>query len=437
MKRSSEMINCIAELMFNVALAGWMFCLAVLNFDFTVMRLSFPLLCLAAFAAYGIDRFLLNRGVPAPLFVAVQVLLTSAGGWLYVSTICIEPYVLRTVVITCAVYCCTFPAAAYMAYYGVGKNGMLLSFDILTVLMIFLLFLSYFKSMPALGSTLIMCGAALAVTVVSQISERAGRYSSDGAQVQGSAVGGRLLLAGALLAVLIFAGLIVLLAFGGLESVSHLLVELLTAIVNGVKAVLAFLYAQLERFVRWLASMMEDTTVGDAGFEMAGGMDVAVDYGDSELNLPGWLIYVGIGLGVALLAWIMFRLRRSAVKRVSRRMVRRRVRTKRESGLSLALAGIFAGLKRKLLYRFNCVRYRKTAPGLLAWCEKKAGDELCRRQGESGQQFLLRLARTRENAEEGAGLYALAEAVERSFYSPHPASVSRELYSRIRKLKFT
>ncbi|MGN1001637.1 MAG: hypothetical protein ACI4PC_02610 [Oscillospiraceae bacterium] len=437
MKRSTEILNGLSALLFHVALTGWFFCLSILNVDFTAMSLPYALLFLAAAAAYGLNRLMVNRGVPAPLFVAAQALMVGAGAWLFVSTLRLEPYSLSTAIICCVIYCCAFPTSAFLAYYGVGKNGMLLRFDLLAIMMILLLLLSYYRTMPAFSSTLVLCGVALAAAVLSQIAERAGRYSAAGSSVQGSAAGGRVMLAAAIVFLLLLTGVIVLLAFGGLESVSHFFAELISAIVNGVKTALVFLYGQLERLMRWLASQMGDDDPMEAGLGMQGGAATDVDYGEGELALPAWLGYAAIAVAAILFVWILFRLRRGGVKRMGRRTVRRRVRTKRESGLSLALAGLFAGLKGKLLYRVNCVRYRKTAPGLLAWCEKKAGGELGRRAGESGEQFLLRLAQSRDGDGEAPALRSLAEAVERSFYSPGPAPVSRELYAAVRKLKFT
>lgn len=436
MKRSSEILSSVAAVLFHVALGGWLFCLSVISFDFEGMGLNFLLLSLAAVAAYGINCFLLKRGVPAPLYVVVQAVMTAAGAWLFVKTLYLEPFVLRTAVISCVIYCFVFPSTAYIAYFGVGKNGMLLRFDLLAVLMILLLLLSYFKDMPAFSSTLTMCALALAVTILAQISERAGRFSSGGSKVQGSAVGARVLLGAAFAFVLLLTGVITLLAFSGVESVSRFFAQVLTAAANGVKSALVFLYRQLERFMVWLASMMDDAPMEAAGVGMGAGGAAPIDYGEGELELPAWLAYAAAAVGAALFAWVLFRLRRSGLKKTGGRRLLRRVSAKRENGLSPALAGLFAAMGERLRYRIDCVRYRRTAPGLLVYCEKKAGKEQSRREGESGEEFLLRLARRREG-EDASTLRSLAEAVERTFYSPRPAPVSRELYAAVKKLKFT
>ena len=87
----------------------------------------------------------------------------------------------------------------------------------------------------------------------------------------------------------------------------------------------------------------------------------------------------------------------------------------------------------ELLFRYNCLRYRRSCAGLLAWCEKRAEGELCRRPDESGERYLLRIASI-IGGESGNILSELASMVERSFYSPEPVAVSNEFYKRVRSI---
>lgn len=439
MKRSAELLSCLAAVLFHVALTGWFFCLAVINFDFTAMGLNFIWLCLAGMAGYLLNALLLSRGVPAPVFALVQLLLVAGGAFLYTRCAALEPYVLRTVVITCAIYCTTFPMTAYLAYEGPGKNGMLLRFDLLVVMMAVLLLLEHFLVMPAMGSTLIMCGLALAFTVVALVAERAGRWTGSGGPVQGNALAGRLLLAGVFLVVALVTAAIAVLAGGGVRSFSQLCAELLSRCAAGIKSALLWLYGLVERFFSWLAQFAGDMEFAAVGMEEQTVQGGDFRMSDAELSLPGWVPWALAALGAALLAVVLFRLRRGRAERGGRRTVRRyRRQTRRESHLKGAFAALLRTLGAKLRYRFNCLRLRRTAPGLLAWCERKAGKDLARRTGESGEQFLLRLAGGEDRGEEeGRPLRELAALVERSFYSPHPAPVSRELYAAVKKLKFT
>ena len=89
----------------------------------------------------------------------------------------------------------------------------------------------------------------------------------------------------------------------------------------------------------------------------------------------------------------------------------------------------------KLRYRVDCIRFRNTPAGLLAWCERhvpKAGRKL---PSETGSQFLLRLAEGQDGVSSEA-LRTLAALLEKAFYSPSRAEADPALCSAVRKCRF-
>ena len=68
MKRFTELFSGSSVMLFHVALTGWMFCLAKINNDFQEMSLNYLPLCAALLLAYYLDRLMLHKGAPVPLF---------------------------------------------------------------------------------------------------------------------------------------------------------------------------------------------------------------------------------------------------------------------------------------------------------------------------------------------------------------------------------
>jgi len=433
MKRSAAYLGGAAVALLLVALSGWLYCLSKINFDYTVMRVNFLWLSLGALAAFGVNCVLLRRGVPVPVFAAAQVLLAGCAVFVFLHSVHLEPVKLRTMLIVGAVYTLIWPATAFAAYEAPRKNALLLCFDLSAILLATLLLLDRFLELPALAPCAGMCLVSLAAALLALVAERAERLSGNAESVAGNRGAGRLLLALCFAAVLGLAALVAAVASGGIRTAAEACAAALRWLWTQILTGLRWLYGLLERFLLWLSRFAPDLPEEAGGGPAMTGMEEAEALQEMSLYLPWWF-YAALGaLVLALLAWIVWKLRRHRFGRVGVRSVRRATVTRRESEASGALRELLDRWKKALRYRLNCMLLRKTAPGLLAWCERKAPKCDARRAGESGEAFLRRLAEARA----APPLAELAALVERSFYAPAPTPVSAELYRAVRRTKFT
>lgn len=435
MKRFTEILSGSAAMLFQVALAGWMFCLSEINLDFNVMSLNYLWLSTALLLAYFINRLLLRRGLPVPVFVALQIVFIAAGAVLFTKSIYIEPYYTRTLVFNCIFYCIGYIVAAFIAWSPTNETGLLLRFDGLAVMLIIVLVLDELLFMPAADGSALMCAVALAVTLLAAISMKAGSLRGRGSAVQGNPALGRIMMAVVFIVMALLAALVVLYATSGMKSFTEFALEVINTCAEAVKAALLWIYRQIEGFMLWLSQFFDPGEMEAIGAEQQGGL-APPDAAEEEVGpVPSWLYYVLAGLGAALLGYIVFRLRHVRVGKLHIRRAVVLTELRRESGLKKALAELWAKLISALRFKWNCLSRRRTAPGLLVWCERKVDASLRRKADESGESFLRRAGQSYGD-ELGKALDELALLVERSFYSPRPAAVPAELYKTIKRGKF-
>lgn len=430
MKRFTEILSGSAAVLFQMALTGWMFALSKINFDFAVMELNYLLLSAIVLAAYFINMAVMRRGVPVPVFAIIELIIVGAGAFAFVKCVRLEPFALRTVIINCVIYCLGFFAAAYLAWTPTSSNSILIRFDCLAVMSLVMIVLDELLTMPGAKSALMMCWICLALTLLAAISLKSGALIGRGRAVEGNAALGRIMLIVAFGLLGVIALAVIGFATVGFKSFSEFLLTILTAVVKWVKAALLYLYRLFERFMLWLAQFAKDVPVESGETEAVPPMELPAGE-ELAAQLPGWIYYVLIAIVAAILVFVVFKLRKHrAVRVVSHRYAA--VKVQRESGLGKALRELLERLRILLRYRWNCLRLRRSAAGLLAWCERKSPEEFSRRTDESGPRFLRRLSAIFGEQ----CLENLALLVERSFYSPHPVTVPPALYKSVRKLKF-
>ena len=435
MKRFTELLSGSAVMLFHAALTGWLFCLAKINSDFQVMSLNYLPLCAALLAAYFLDRLMLHRSVPVPVFIVAQLLFIGLGAWLYTQCVVLQPYKTGSVVMNCIIYCLGFLVADYVAWMPTNENGVLMRFDALAVMLVILLALDKLLALPAAGGAIAMCAVCLLLMLLSSVSMRSGRLAGRGSAVQGDPALGRVVLGAVLGLLAVLAGLVVAYAAGGVKSISEFLLNVINTCISAVKTALLWLYALFERFMLWLTSFMDPGPMGAVGMApMGGGPEPEIEAGELGA-IPFWIYPALIALAAAVLIFVIFRLRRLKVGRVHFASAPVRVE-KRSSGLKKALLELFARLKAAVLFRWRCLKNRKTAPALLVWCEGRVDKSLRRRADESGESFLLRLSRCGYGPELSKALESLANCVERSFYSPAPIPVPAEVYKTLKRGKF-
>lgn len=433
MKRFTEILSGSAAMLFQVALTGWMFAMSEINFDFVSMELNYLLLSALMLLAYYLNILMMRRGIPVPAFAVVQAVFLAAGIFTFVKSVALEPFALRTVIINCIIYCLGFVVAAFLAWMPTNQNGLLLRFDVLAVMSIIMIVLDELLYMPGAGDCLGMCFICLALTLLACISMRSGALAGRGGAVEGNGALGRIMLFAVFGIIGLLALLVIIYASSGVKSFSEFLLNVLTAIVNAVKAALLYVYGIVERIVRWLAQFADDTPMEAVGTESVG--NVAIDMGEQAVGpVPGWIYYALGAVALGIVVYIIFKLRKYRTFKIYSN-VAIVTGARRESGFLKALKELWGKLKTETVFRWNCLRYRRSAAGLLVWCERKAGEELQRRSDESGEKFLLRLGQSLGGEAETV-LTELAGYVERSFYSPLHAEVPPGLCKAVKKTKF-
>lgn len=435
MKKFTEILSGSAVMLFHVALTGWLFCLSKVNVEFEAMSLNYLALCAVLLPAYYLDLFMLRRGLPVPVFALAQIAFAAIGAWVFVQSAYLQPFKTGTVVMSCIIFCLGFVVADFVAWIPTNESGVLLRFDALTAMIIILLALDHILSLPAAGGAIAMCAVSLFAMLLSGVSMRSGRLAGRGTAVQGDPAVGKILLGVVLGLMALLAGLLVMFATSGMKSFFGFALELGRKCLRAVGAALLWLYGLLERFMLWLSQFASNEPMGAVNAPQSGPV-IEPDLSGGELSaVPDWLYPALIALAAAAVVFAIFRLRHVRVGKQRFHTGVVRVQT-RSSGLKAALGELLLRLKNLVLFRWRCLRFRKTAPGLLLWCEGRVEKSLRRLPGESGESFLRRLSRLGYSPELSAALESLAELVERSFYSPVPVTVPAEVCKSLRRGKF-
>ena len=434
MKRFTEILSGSAVMLFHVALTAWLFCLSRLNSEFAEMSLNCLPLCAVLLLGYYLDMLMMRKGAPVPVFAAAQIAFVALAVWVFTQSVHLEPYKSGTVIMNCIIYCLGFLVADFVAWMPTNESGVLLRFDALAVMLIILLVLDELLILPAADTAMLMCAVCLVLMLLSAISMRSGRLAGRGRAVTGDPVVGRIALVVVFVLLAVLAVLVVMYATSGMKSFSEFCLMVINAVVAAVKAVLLWLYGLLEAFMLWLSQFAADVEMEAVGLEMSGTAAPEISGGEVG-EMPGWIYPVLIVLAAAALVFIVYRLRHVRLGRVHFSVGNVQVQ-KRQSGLKKALLDALRRGLGALSFGWNCLRWRKTAPGLLAWVERRVEPAQRRRDGESGEAFLRRLSSCGFGCELSSALLTLADSVERSFYSPVPAAVPAPVYKTLRRGKF-
>lgn len=433
MRRFTEYLSGAAVVLFQVALTGWMFVLSEVNFDFSHMKLNYIQLSALMLAAYALNLIMLRRGVSVPVYAAVQVFVVAGGVFVFIRAAEMEPFVLRTLVINCIVYCIGFVVTAMVAWVPTDQNGMVRRFDILAAMIALMLVLDHLLGFPGADGAVGMCCFSLLLTLLASVSLKSGALAGRGSAVHGNPVFGRILLFAVFGLIALIALLVLLYAASGIGSFSEFLIGILTACFEGIKAAFRMIVRLLDRLAQWLSQFSDDTSMEPLEMEGMGSLTLP-PMEETEIVMPVWIYYLLAAAVFAVIAFVVFRLRKLRAAKIRPR-VAVIVEARRESGLKAALRDFWKMLYGEMRFRFQCLRYRRSSAGLLVWCEKRAPEELRRSDNESGECFLRRLGKALgEGAEQT--LAELACFVERSFYSPIPVEIPSELYKRVKRIEF-
>lgn len=436
MKRSTEILLSCAMLLCYTAFCVWLFCLSKIQNNCQLMSINPFVPGAFLLCAYLLNSISARRGISLSLYVIIQLLLSALGIFLLLSTMELSPGGVGTRVLMSVVFACGVFASAILAMEPPKLNSLVTCFDVTVFAALVLLLLDRFLELPAAGSSMWSCFAAIAVTLAALIAGRVEREGA-GASVRGNPAAGRALIVGLFALMGALAALLAAFASGGVRSLSEAALSAAKWCWGLVVAAAMLVLGLLERFLLWLSQF-----IGDEPFAAEPPVQgVSVPAGDMAMDeafLPAWLGYAVLAVGTAALVWLLIRMRR---ERAGGRTVLRRRAPRggevRKSGLGAALRALFARLSGELGYRLNCLRLRRTPAGLLAWCERHAPKGAKRAGSESGSEFLRRMAALAPGEEQGAALETLSALVEQAFYSPRSAAVEPELYRAVRRCRFS
>ena len=196
----------------------------------------------------------------------------------------------------------------------------------------------------------------------------------------------------------------------------------------------AFLWSKWVAFCNWLATL----------FEPGENIPVNITPAEDQPDIPDVtepsqtsviILYLLTALLVlALIAAFIYAVRRTKLKRVKIGKLNNR-QAVRQGGLMDGLREAFSAFREKLAYRIDCMRFRNTPAGLLAWCERHVPRNDRKLPSETGPQFLLRLSEG-QSGESSAALKTLSGLLEKAFYSPDTAGADQSLCAAVRRCRF-
>ena len=435
MKRPVEILCGISTVVFLSSFTVWIFCFSKINNDYVRMEISWPILCAAAVVFYLIDYLMIAKRAPVVLYLLLQPVMVAIGVWLCITGITLEPFHAKTVVITCVIFSFVILSAAYIAYFHVHKTGVLIRFDLSAFMVILLLILEKWLVFPARLPALILCILSLGLSLLSIIFLHFDRYGKNPGHVSGSRRPGKTLFILCILAVLLCTVLIVLFCTGAMEHAASGIIFVFKHAWLGLLAGIKWFYHLVYRFFMTLFSghqvqNLPDSDYADSGFSMN-----LEEEALKEMPVPVWF-YIILGVIVAaVFVLIVLRLRRIRFRNRRMSSESSEIVTTRESHLRSAFAELFQTICQKIRFLINRIRYRRTVPGMVMWCERHASKDQKRKTMESAPAFLRRLAESSSSEESREELLSFADLTEQYFYAPSDSSLENLPAARIKRIR--
>lgn len=433
MKKATQILSGCAMATAYTGFLSWLFCISQLEAEFTRLSMAPHLMALFYIAVFLFNSFLSQRNAPLALYVGLQLILGAAAIGLFFLTAAMEPFskgimIFISIFLVAGVFGC-----GYGAEEDFTPKKLIFYFDSMLVLLIILMLLDHLLGLVLARQVMYTCFAAIALSLFCLIAQRAAREKAS-LQGSGAPLLGRVLLGVLLAVILLLAFGLISFAAAGTQSLSEALFELLKWCGSTLKSLgIAFMNA-LERFMTWLVSFLPeekfDTLEGSVETSTIEG-----SHKSNHISIPRWVWYIiGTLVGLLLIKFFLSMLK----ERVGEDKAEAHTITQstRSGTLFSGLKELLSILRAKITFRIACIRGRKTAPGLLLWCEKHVPKSARRQPDESGPAFLRRLSRLDLPDTQKKALLELGQAVEESFYSPVSPPLSPELYSLIRKIKF-
>ena len=428
MKKTAVLISELASALFLAAVWCAFFYMCVFIAGTEGARLSPVWPALLFIVVYAVDRLARNKGMRVLLYIVLQIVLAAAGSAVLELAVSLPSGSVGLRAYMAVFFAITVVICARTTEKDPAQPTLMHRFDIGIILAAVMLLLDHFMPQSVMHSCLFMTVLSLLVILAGLTALRTEKNSAVGSGL------GKVL-PFILLAVIarVAAGIAVFLS-GGAGSITAAFIAAVGWVFGSIGKGLGFLWTQWTRFCAWIATLFPEGEPG-GGYIENPEMPVNIEHAEEASKTSIVVLYVLTGLLVAAVLFLIIRrLRNVRFKKRAPRAIMEKDAVRTGSfgeGLRTAL-GILA---QKLRYRLDCIRYRNTPAGLLAWCERKVKRASKKLPSESGSAFLLRLAESRAEEEKQA-LQKLAELVERSFYSKIRTNADVALCRAVRRCRF-
>ena len=429
MRRGTNLLYAASRILFSAAVVYWFMLFFVMITGPESCSLNVVYLLAGLAAVYTAGQIASAKGIAFWPYAALSAVLVAAGIAALNYGLHSEPDILRLRILTSFAYAVAGGLTAKAAASDPKAELLTIRFDVCVVLSVAMLLTQYNRGKSEATAGLALFLASMLAIVACLALMRSG----DDASAQSGA--GRVIpyVMIAVTAVLSFG--LYKLGSGGAKSLAEGIIAGIKAAWHALGSALLFIWTMWTRFCAWLASFFPEQQETSPLPENI--TPVAPDIPDAAEPSKAAVIVLYIMTALVVLAALyaiyqMFRSIRLRRKGVLRRTNRKIVR--KGGGLE-GLRAAFAALAEKLRYKAACIRYRNTAAGLLSLCEARAPKAAALRKGESGQQFLRRIASALDGKEKEA-VTELAELVEKDFYSGGKSVPSAELCKNIKRCRF-
>jgi len=432
MKRSQTVagaLMCVCQM----GIVGMFFSLSYIQNKFINMQIDYFWLLAAVLAVYFIDVIALRRGITISVYITLQAVFAVGAVILWTRIVSVEPYRAWTEISTGIFYALQIVSAAIFAYVPVSPRAAALWFDAACIASAFLLLLEGFMDIPCAGETTVMCIIS-AVSALVMLTMATSSKNDDGGSARANAPQGKAALSAGMC---VGAALIVAFSVGlvrTLKTVSGAAAKILAWCAGALTAAVQFIYGILYAVMNAIASRIDMPKVSGEAQAMPMIPGGKIDYSEMDFEVPSSAYIIAGVIAAAILALIIWKLRGISAKAHTQRLKSARIR--REKDGHGKGRGIFAGMMAAIAYYWRRSKYRASAAGLLDYCMRCAGKTLPRKQGESGQGYLLRLSKNGYTPQLSNALASLARSVERDFYSGKRSEVAQDVYKAIHCKKY-
>lgn len=428
MKRSTAAVCGFSRILFAAGVFCWFFYFLVIITEPGTVSLPavFPVICFAVSYAAGLIAS--ARGMKLLAYVGIQIVICAAG-------IAVMQMLLKTgqeafnlrltssIALAAATVVCARAAASEIKPGEIAHR-----FDVGLVLCAVLILADHYLKGAYGKQALTVLGIAMFFLLLALTMIRTDKNASIGSTA------GRAIPFVLLIVIALIAAVAAITASGAAGGAVGAVLSAIRWVWGLIAAAASFLWSGWVSLCNWLATLIKP------------GEDVPVNIivPDEKPDIPdaaepshvsAIVLYVLTALlAAAVVAAVIYAIRRTKLKKINIGRLNNR-QTVRRGGLGEGFGKAFEAAAARIRYRVDCVRFRNTPAGLLAWCERHVPRADRKLPSESGPQFLERLS-AGQDAAGAKALMTLSGLLEKTFYSRDTADADPALCAAVRKCRF-